>query len=81
MTYISGTYYKLCMICGFRFRNTETKLNWKKQVVCGDCWEPRHPQLDVRARKDKQSVPHPSPEGTDNYLSTNYADRVTADDL
>ena len=81
MTYISGTYYQICDICGLRYRNTETRLNWKKQVVCAaNCYEPKHPQLEIRTRKDKQSVPYPRPD-SDNYLSTNYADRVTADDL
>jgi hypothetical protein len=80
--FVSGTYYQQCDICGFRKRNTETRLNWKKQVVCADtCWERKHPQLEIRTRKDQQSVPFPRPEGEDVYLSTSYADRVTGDDL
>lgn len=82
MTYISGTYYQICDICGLRKRNTQTRKNWLNQIVCSDtCWEAKHPQLSLRARKDKQGVKNPRPEGTDVYLSTAYADRVTADDL
>jgi len=77
--YISGTYYQICDICGFRYRNTATKLNWKKQVVCGGCWEPKHPQLEIRTRKDNQNVPFPRPEGDPVYTSTSSP--VTADDL
>jgi hypothetical protein len=82
MTYISGTYFQICDICGFKKRNTETRINWKNQVVCADtCYERKHPQLNLRSRKDKQGVKHPRPEAEDTYLSTAYADRVTADDL
>ena len=82
MTFISGTYFQLCDICGFKKRNTETRKNWKGQIVCKDtCYESRHPQLDIRARKDRQGVKDARPEPEDTYLSTSYADRVTADDL
>lgn len=80
--YKSGEYYQICDICGFRKRNTQTRKNWKNQIVCADtCWEPRHPQLSVTSKKDKQAVRDPRPEPTDTYLSTAYADRITADDL
>ena len=78
MAYYPGRYWQICEICGFRFYNTETRKNWKGQVVCKDDWEPKHPQLEIKAKQDNQSVPDPRPEGTDNFLSPGD---VTADDL
>lgn len=79
MTYYPGRYFQICDICGLRKYNTETRKNWKNQIVCADtCWEPKHPQLEIKAIRDNQAVPNPRPEGTDVELSPGD---VTADDL
>lgn len=80
MVYISGTYFQICSICGFKKRNTETRKNWKNQVVCRDtCYEVKHPQLEIKAKADRQSVKDARPEGTDIYIDPDNP--ITADDL
>jgi len=79
VTYYSGRYFQICDICGFKKYNTETRKNWKGQVVCADtCYEPKHPQLMIKARADRQAVKDARPEATDVELSPGD---VTADSL
>ena len=80
MVYYSGRYFQTCDICGFKKFNTETRKNWKGQIVCSDtCYEVKHPQLMIKSRADRQRVPDPRPEATDVYVSTSSP--VTGDDL
>jgi len=36
----------ICDICGQMYYQNNTKLNWKNQIVCFHCFEPKHPILD-----------------------------------
>ena len=54
-----GAYNVICDRCGFKFKNTECKMEWDNLFVCKKCWEPRQPQDFVRGLKDDQSVPIP----------------------
>lgn len=64
----SGNYYKagdwlaICDICGFRFKASELRKNWKNEMVCSDCFELRHPQEFIRVRPEKIAVPWARPE-------------------
>lgn len=77
--YISGDYFMICDRCGFKRRRSEIRKEWQGLYVCSDtCWEKKHPQLEIKARHDRQAVPVARPEATDVFLS---AGDVTADDL
>jgi len=76
--YRAGAHYVICDICAGRLLNTEAKKNWEGLLVHPRCWDPRHPQELIRARKDKISVKDSRPEGQDVFL--NPGD-VTRDDL
>lgn len=78
MTYIPGDFYRICDVCGFKVRASETSKRWDGLMVCKADWEPRHSQDFVRGRRDKQTVPNPRPEAPDVFLNDND---VTADDL
>lgn len=52
----SGDWNAICDICGFKFKASQLVENWKKQKVCKDDWEPMHPQLFLRPRKEKTAV-------------------------
>ena len=63
MAYKAGDYYVQCDMCRFRRLRSECRYNWENQLVCADhCWEPKHPQLDVRAVPDRTDVPDVRPE-------------------
>lgn len=71
-----GDYNAICDICGFKYKASELKLDWKNAFSCPECWEPRHPQDFLRGVPDKQFVPIARPEGPD----VNIGD-ITPDDL
>ncbi len=64
----SGNYFKagdwnaICDLCGFRYKASELKKNWKGEMVCPSDFELRHPQEFVRVRPEKISVPWARPE-------------------
>lgn len=77
-SFVPGDFYRICDVCGFKVRASETRKRWDGLMVCRPDWEPRHPQDGVRGRVDKQRVPNPRPEAPDRFIE---ATDVTADDL
>ena len=79
MTFIPGDPWKICDLCGMKVRQSETRLNWKHQVVCKDsCWEPKHPQLSPAHPTESKRVYNPRPRQPDVFVTTR---QITADDL
>ena len=77
--YKPGNPHFICDICGLKYRQSEMRMNWKHQMVCKEyCWEPRHPQISIKAVREKIVVKNSRPEPTPSYLS---AGDVTVDDL
>jgi len=68
MTYVRGDHWKICDVCGFRKRASETSKRWDGLMVCREDWEPRHPQDHVRGRIDRQTVPDPRSEPADVFI-------------
>ncbi len=77
--YKPGDFNRICHVCGFKRKASETSENWRGQIVCADtCFENRHPQDFVRGRYDEQRVYKPSPDSEPDYLD---ADEISADDF
>ena len=73
MQYVSGAWNVVCDRCGFKFRNKDLRKEWTGLMVCSgprtnDCWEPRHPQETLKAKKDRQSPPWVRPVPAMKYL-------------
>jgi hypothetical protein len=66
--YKPGDHWKICDVCGFRCRSSETRKRWDGLITCEADWEPRHPQDFVRGRVDNQNVPNPRPEPVANVV-------------
>jgi hypothetical protein len=77
--YRAGDHYKICDVCGFKVRASETRKRWDGLIVCLPDWEPRHPQDLVRGKVDRQNVTDPRPESADVFIDPENP--VTADDL
>lgn len=75
---MSGDYYVICDVCGFRYRARETRMRWDNLRVCDADFETRHPQDFVKGKRDKQRVDNARPEPPDTFLDVGD---VTADDL
>lgn len=35
-----------CPRCGKKFKREHAKKEWTGQIVCNNCWDPKHPYLD-----------------------------------
>jgi hypothetical protein len=68
MTYVSGDFWRICDVCGFKRRASQTSKRWDGLMVCREDFEERHPQDFVRGRVDRQNVPNPRPEPTDVFI-------------
>lgn len=82
-----GNYNVICDSCGRKFKASTMKKRWDGLFVCPEDFEPRHPQLSLRVRGDKQTVPIPRPDPEqdtflqfcDVWKSSPMADFGTAD--
>lgn len=69
--YRSGDYYVICDRCGQKKLRSQTRFTWDNLLVCIDsCWEPKHPQLSVKAKADKIRVADPRPDSQQISKST-----------
>lgn len=65
-----GDWLYCCQQCDDEVYASETRRQWDGLRVCRSCWEPRHPQDRIRAKKDKISVPFANPP-TYTYIDPN----------
>ncbi len=50
-----GTNRVICDICGFEYASDEVKKRWDGFITCHADWEPKHPQLSIRAGRESQA--------------------------
>lgn len=73
-----GDWNAICDRCGFKYKFSQLRKTWDGLYVCREkCWEPRHPQDRVKARRDRQSVPVARPPGTDTFVAETTWDETT----
>jgi len=66
-----GEWNVQCFRCGFKYKSSEVRRQWQGYWVCNRCWEPRLPQVFVRAVPDNPSVPFAQPESV-VYVGPNF---------
>lgn len=83
---VLGEWNAVCDNCGFRFKSTQLRKDWKNLMVCQSCYEPKHPQLMIKVPRDDPSVPWARPDPTPQFInqcflwtSSGYADMGAAD--
>lgn len=54
--FIPGDHKVLCDLCGLTYMRSETRLQWDNLLACTECYSPKHPQLNIRGKADKQTV-------------------------
>lgn len=67
MTYLVGTHWFICDVCGQKYRSTEKKKRWDGLIVCPSDFEQDHPQKFIRVEADGQAVPNPRPRPEDVF--------------
>ena len=59
---LSRDFWRVCDVCGFQYRSSQTRKRWDGLWTCLPDFEERHPQDFVRGRRDNENVPEPRPE-------------------
>ena len=79
--YRPGDYHVICQRCGETKYRSETRFTWDNLLVCIDsCWEPKHPQLSVKAKADKIRVADPRPDSQEISRSTTLSSTASKND-
>ena len=70
-----GAWNAICPVCEFEKKSTDFKRRWDGQMVCSECWEPRHQQEQVRGKPDDVSIPwsHPEPSSDTEQDTSGWA--------
>lgn len=58
----AGDHKVLCDSCGLTYMRSECKLNWRNLLQCEECYDVKHPQLNVRPVKENIAVDIARPE-------------------
>jgi len=70
--YLSGEFNLTCDRCSKKIKAHQAKHEWTGFIVCGDCYETRHPQDFVQARLDRITVPFQRPIPTLLFTNVTY---------
>jgi protein-arginine kinase activator protein McsA len=77
--YRPGDHKVICDLCGLTFMRTDCRLQWDNLLACDECYSPKHPQLNIRGKSDRQNVDIARPESENDEDLYFYT--PTADDL
>lgn len=76
--YIPGDPWAICDLCGKKIRKSETRINWKNQVVCENDYERKHPQLDLEIPNEENiAVENARPRPPDYEVEAGTITRTT----
>jgi hypothetical protein len=66
MAFAVGKYSRaICDRCGFEYKYLELKEEWNGLLVCEECYEPKHPQLEpTYASADAEALQNPRPQAS-----------------
>jgi len=66
MAFAVGKYSEaICDRCGFQYKYLELKEEWNGLLVCEECYEPKHPQLEpTYASADAEALQNPRPQAS-----------------
>lgn len=64
-----GRHTFICMVDGMEYPSEEKAIRWDGLIVHKKNCEPRHPQDMIKSVREDTSVPNPSPEGPDTFIT------------
>ena len=64
---ISGEHNVTCDISGMVFKRKDMRYTWDNKLVYKDYWDPKHPQLELRTKKERIAVSDTRSEGPDFF--------------
>lgn len=78
--YKPGDPWAICDRCGLKRRKSDLRKEWTGYFVCSDtCWEPKHPQLSIRAVSDRIAVPNARPDVSSTAGTTTLSSSAAKD--
>jgi hypothetical protein len=66
--YKPGSWNTICDRCGFEHKSDLLRSEWTGLMVCGSCYETRHPQDLLRVPKEEVTPPWTRPEPADVFV-------------
>lgn len=66
--YVPTQWNAVCDVCGFKFKSSKLKTDWRGLKVCHKDFELRHPQDLIQIPSDDSSVPWTRPESVNIFL-------------
>lgn len=66
--FVGGEWNFRCDRCYTKLKSSQARFEWDGLIVCGRCFEFRHPQDYVRGKDDNQGVPWSRPGGPDFFV-------------
>lgn len=70
--YKAGVWNAICDRCGFEHKSDQLRSEWTGLMVCGPCYETRHPQDLLRVPREQGSVAWSRPSPTDTFVDVSY---------
>jgi hypothetical protein len=67
--YVRGDHNAISDDSGQKYKRSDMKFTWDNKLVGIDEWEEKQPQLTIRGRKEKISVPDARTESRDQQLA------------
>jgi len=62
----------ICDTCGFKYKHSDLRMDWRGLMLCDKCWEPRHPQEFLRGIPDNPKQENPRPDPNPVYVNLGY---------
>lgn len=66
---VLGSWNCICDRCGFRYKAEALRKEWTGLLVCGSCFETRHPQTLIRVPREEAAIPWARPEAADTFVA------------
>jgi len=73
--FVSGDWNVISDYSGQKYKRSQCRYTWDGWLVGNDEWEAKHPQIDIKGRDEKISVPDSRPRGKTKFKVS------TVDDL
>lgn len=67
--YKHGEWNCICDVCGFEYKSTELRKDWRGLMVCDRDFETRHPSDLIKAPRGESTIPWSRPEPADSFVT------------
>ena len=73
---ISGEHNVTCDVSGRVFKRSDMRYTWDGKLVYKEYWDEKHPQLELRTRRERIAVSDTRSQGPDYFPTPPTADEL-----